>query len=252
MNSNLPKVFVQGYATLFILGLSVVAIGLIYLIVRESVLAFSQTQKDDTSANSEAEKPIDSKPKKKIKSYNDIPYDGAPLELVQQIPVRARPPKVDAIATIISSSVPYTYHSDMDLAIKSGKKYASFTMQTALCINDTDSPLLTFSMSQPYSNDPHDKWDRTYKFTFDSVIKAIRYAINKNLNSIEIGYDYDGVWQYAGGYWQPATTTSQTYVDELAEITKDHPEFSIVFTKIDFLPQYRFSKLVRHSVAKLK
>lgn len=252
MNSNLPKIFVQGYATLFILSLSVVAIGLIYLIVRESVLAFSQTQSNDTPMDSEAEKPIDSEPKKKIKSYNDIPYEAAPSKLIQQLPVSARPPKVDTIATVISSSVPYTYHSDMDLAIKSGKKYASWSMQTALCINDTDSQSLTSNISQPYSNDPHNKWDRTYKSTFDSVIKAIRYAINKNFNSIEIGYDYDGVWQYAGGYWLPVTTTSQKYVDELAEITKDYPEFNIIFTKIDFFPQYRFSKLVHHSVSKLK
>jgi len=187
-----------------------------------------------------------------LKGYNDVPYNGAPSELIPQLPVSSQPPKADTIATVISSSVPYTYHSDIDLAVKSGQKYASWSMQTALCINNANSKSMNLSVSKPYSNDPHNKWDRTYKLTFDSVIKAIRYAINKNFNSIEIGYDYDGVWQYAGGYWQPVTTTSQKYVDELTEITKDYPEFNIIFTKIDSRPQHRFSKLVRHSVSKLK
>lgn len=251
MDSNFPQVFVQACIALLILSLIIIATGLVYFLIRVLIYTFLQTQNDDTTVNSETEKPVDSEPKKPIKSYNSIPYDGAPSELIQQLPVSATPPKVNVIATVISSSVPYTYHSDMDLAIKSGKKYASWSMQTALCINDIKKSL-TLSMSQPYSNDPHNKWDRTYKFTFDSVIKAIRYAINKNFNSIEIGYDYDGVWQYAGGYWQPVTATSQKYVDELAEITKDYPEFNIIFTKIDFFPQHRFSKLIRHSVSKLK
>lgn len=250
-NSNVSQVFLQACITALVLTLITVAIGLIYFLIRTLIYTFLQTQNDDTAVNSETEKPVGSHPKKPIKGYNDIPYDGAPSELIQQLPVSARPPKVDVVATVISSSVPYTYHSDMDLAIKSGKKYASWSMQTALCINDIKKSL-TLSMSQPYSNDPHNKWDRTYEATFDSVIKAIRYAISQNFNSIEIGYDYDGVWQYAGGYWQPSTTTSQKYIDELTKITKDHPDFSIIFTKIDSLPQYRFSKLVRHSVSKLK
>lgn len=252
MTPHFLQAFAQGATVIVMLNLIVVAIGLIYHLIRRLISTFLQSQNDHTAVNSETEKPIDSEPKKPIKSYNGIPYDGAPSELIPQLPVSATPPKVDVIATIISSSVPYTYHSDMDLAIKSGKKYASWSMQTALCINDVNSKLLAVNISQPYSNDPHNKWDRTYKFTFDSVIKAIRYAINKNFNSIEIGYDYDGVWQYAGGYWQPVTTTSQKYVDELTKITKDHPELSIIFTKIDSLPQYRFSKLIRHSVSKLK
>lgn len=251
MNSNFLQVFVQACTAALILALIVGATGLVYFLIRVLIYTFLQTQNDDTAVNSETEKPVDSKPNKPIKSYNGIPYDGAPSELIQQLPVSTTPPKVDVVATVISSSVPYTYHSDMDLAIKSGKKYASWSMQTALCINDIKKSL-TLSMSQPYSNDPHNKWDRTYEATFDSVIKAIQYAISQNFNSIEIGYDYDGVWQYAGGYWQPLTTTSQKYIDELTKITKDHPELSIIFTKIDFLPQYRFSKLVRHSVSKLK
>ena len=252
MNSHFSQAFVQGGTVIVIINLIIVAIGLIYHLIRTLIYTFLQTQNDDTTVNSETEKSVDSEPKKPIKSYNGIPYDGAPSELIQQLPVSTTPPKVDVIATVISSSVPYTYHSDMDLAIKSGEKYASWSMQTALCINNANSESMTLSMSQPYSIDPHNKWDRTYKLTFDSVIKAIRYAINKNFNSIEIGYDYDGVWQYAGGYWQPVTTTSQKYVNELAEITKNHPEFSIIFTRIDFVPQYRFSKLIRHSVSKLK
>lgn len=251
MNSHFSQAFVQGGTVIVILNLIVVAIELIYHLIRRLISTFLQTQNDNTTMNSETEKPVDSKPKKPIKSYNGIPYDGAPSELIPQLPVSTTPPKVDVIATVISSSVPYTYHSDMDLAIKSGKKYASWSMQTALCINDIKKSL-TLSMSQPYSNDPHNKWDRTYEATFDSVIKAIQYAISQNFNSIEIGYDYDGVWQYAGGYWQPLTTTSQKYIDELTKITKDHPELSIVFTKIDSLPQYRFSKLVHHSISKLK
>lgn len=252
MNSHFSQAFVQGGTVIVIINLIIVAIGLIYHLIRRLISTFLQTQNDNTTVNSETEKPVDSKPNKPIKSYNGIPYDGAPSELIQQLPVSTTPPKVDVIATVISSSVPYTYHSDMDLAIKSGKKYVSWSMQTALCINDVDSQTLTLSMSQPYSNDPHNKWDRTYEATFDSVIKAIRYAISQNFNSIEIGYDYDGVWQYAGGYWQPLTTTSQKYIDELTQITKDYPEFSIIFTRIDFLPQYRFSKLIHHSVSKLK
>lgn len=213
------------------------------------IIYFIHKNKNSTPSTKPKPKPSNTTD---LKGYNDVPYDGAPSELIPQLPVSATPPKVDVIATIISSSVPYTYHSDMDLAIKSGKKYASWSMQTALCINDVDSKLLAVNISKPYSNDPHNKWDRTYEATFDSVIKAIRYAISQNFNSIEIGYDYDGVWQYAGGYWQPLTTTSQKYVDELTKITKDHPDFSIIFTKIDSLPQYRFSKLIRHSVSKLK
>lgn len=251
MNSHFSQAFVQGGTVIVILNLIVVTIELIYHLIRRLISTFLQTQNDNTTMNSETEKPVDSKPKKPIKSYNGIPYDGAPSELIPQLPVSATPPKVDVVATVISSSVPYTYHSDMDLAIKSGKKYASWSMQTALCINDIKKSL-TLSMSQPYSNDPHNKWDRTYEATFDSVIKAIQYAISQNFNSIEIGYDYDGVWQYAGGYWQPLTTTSQKYIDELTKITKDHPELSIVFTKIDSLPQYRFSKLVHHSISKQK
>lgn len=208
MNSNFLQVFVQACTAALILSLIMIATGLVYYLISRLIYTFLQTQNDDTAVNSETEKPVDSQPKKPIKGYNDIPYDGAPSELIPQLPVSARPPKVDVIATVISSSVPYTYHSDMDLAIKSGKKYASWSMQTALCTNDVDSQSLALSISQPYSNDPHNKWDRTYRSTFDSVIQAIQNAINEHFNSIEIGYDYDGVWQYAGGYWQPLTTTS--------------------------------------------
>ncbi len=238
----------------FLLIISVAFITDIFILaaivrIANVIIDFVNRHKNPTPSTESKPKPSNTTDPK---GYNDVPYNSAPSELIPQLPISTKPPKADVIATVISSSVPYTYHSDIDLAVKSGKKYASWSMQTALCINNANSKSMNLSVSKPYSNDPHNKWDRTYKLTFDSVIKAIRYAINKNFNSIEIGYDYDGVWQYAGGYWQPVTTTSQKYVDELTEITKDYPEFNIVFTKIDFFPQHRFSKLVRHSISKLK
>ena len=181
-----------------------------------------------------------------------MPFPEAPSKLIPQRDADVKTPKTDSKAVISPSPVPNIYNSQIDRAIKSGKKYASWTMQTGLTIAGPHGGLTITMVSPVYANDPHHKWERAYRFTFESVIMAINYAINHQYDSIEIGYDYDGVWQYAGGYWRPTTQSSQKYINELNKITKTNPNFIILFTKIDSVPQHRFSKIIRHTTKKLK
>ena len=193
---------------------------------------------------------ISIKPKALPIGYNDIPYKAAPKSIIPQLSPKATP-KTDATTIIIATSVPYTYNSTDDIGVKSGKKYASWSTKTGynLIINDGFNHT---TVSPTFTNHPTHKWARTYQSIFLSVIQSINTAINHDAKTIEIVFDYDGVWQYAAGYWQPTTPESQDYVNELSKITTSHPDFKIIFTKLNFIPQNRFSKATKALAKALK
>ena len=193
---------------------------------------------------------ISIKPKALPIGYNDIPYKTAPKSIIPQFSPKSTP-KTDATTIIIATSVPYTYNSTDDIGVKSGEKYASWSTKTGynLIINDGFNHT---TVSPTFTNHPTHKWARTYQSIFSSVIQSINTAINHNAKTIEIVFDYDGVWQYAAGYWQPTTPESQDYVDELSKITTSHPDFKIIFTKLNFIPQNRFSRATKALTKALK
>gem|GEM_PF-7113606 len=64
-----------------------------------------------------------------------------------------------------------------------------------------------------------------------AATKALIYAISKGFRSLEICYDYDGIFSFATGRSKPSSSTSKLYVSVYNDAIKEG--LQVIFTKVD-------------------
>ena len=88
----------------------------------------------------------------------------------------------------------------------------------------------------------YNRWKDLHNTILTSTIRTVKTAIDAGYHSINIGYDYDGVWAYAAGYWPTNDDEiAQNYLDRMSELSQD---IDIYFTKISYIPQLEFLDMI--------
>ena len=67
-----------------------------------------------------------------------------------------------------------------------------------------------------------------------STVEILKEAVAHHVKSIEVGYQYAGIFKYASGEWQAKDTTAIQYLQELNDLTR---YIDISFTKLSLLNQ---------------
>lgn len=102
----------------------------------------------------------------------------------------------------------------------------------------------TFELIDIVSTDAaqNNRWKDLHNTILTSTIRTVKAAIDAGYHSINIGYDYDGVWAYAAGYWPiNDDEIAQNYLDRMNELSQD---IDIYFTKISYVPQLKFLDMI--------